>query len=110
MNGVDAQADQLRAILLELGDLWFVCGRTKITVVEVLGISTLKTIHRGMTREWAQANRAHHGMTLTHVEDLERSGLVEVDWGYSTSSERRGELRLSEAGEAYVRAQAPPQS
>jgi len=104
---MEAQGRKLEVILLELGDLWFLCGRTKITVAEVSKSSTMKTIHRSMTREWAQANAAHRGMTLTDVEDLERAGLVDVDWGYSNTRGRRGELRLTDVGERYVRARRP---
>ena len=75
---------QLEAIFLELGDLWSSCGRTKITVAEVPGAHGLKTIHRGMTREWAQANRAHYEMTLVHIEDLEAAGLIEVAYKRKT--------------------------
>ena len=99
---------QLEEIFLELGDLWSSCGRTKITVAEVPGAHGLKTIHRGMTREWAQANRAHYEMTLVHVEDLEAAGLIEVAWGISNTGGRRGEVRLTEAGERYVQARQPP--
>jgi hypothetical protein len=105
---MEASGTRLDPIFLELGDLWFSCGRTKITVAEVPGAHGLKTIHRGMTREWAQANRAHHGMTLVHVEDLEAAGLIDVDWGISNTDGRRGELRLTHAGERYVQARQPP--
>jgi hypothetical protein len=103
-----APGAHLEAIFLEIGDLWFLCGRTKITVAEVLGAHGLKTIHRGMTREWAQANRAHAGMTLVDVEDLEAAGLIDVDWGISNTGGRRGELRLTQTGERYVQARQPP--
>jgi hypothetical protein len=97
-----------KAIFLELGDLWFSCGRTKITIAEVPGAHGLKTIHRGMTREWARANRAHHGMTLVDIEDLEDEGLIDVDWGISNTGGRRGELRLTQTGERFVQASQPP--
>jgi hypothetical protein len=103
---MDDAAERLHAIFYELGDLWFIGGRTKITVTEVLGAPTMKTIHLSMTREWAQANRVHHGMTLVDIEDLEHAGLIEVDWG-SSSNGRRGELRLAHAGEALMRTQGP---
>lgn len=99
---MEGSKSRLDGIFLELGDLWFSCGRTKITVAEVLGAHGLKTIHRGMTREWAQTNRAHHGMTLVDIEDLEAADLIEVDWGISNTRDRRGELRLTRAGECYV--------
>jgi hypothetical protein len=105
---MEASGARLDAIFLELGDLWFLCGRTKITVAEVPGAHGLKTIHRGMTRAWAQANRAHHGMTLVDAEDLEAAGLVEVDWGISNTGGRRGELRLTHARERYVQGAQPP--
>ncbi len=105
---MDASETRLDAIFLEFGDLWFLCGRTKITLAEVPGARGLKTIHRGMTREWAQANRAHYGMTLVDVEDLEAGGLIEVDWGISNAGGRRGELRLTQVGERYVQARQPP--
>jgi hypothetical protein len=105
---MEASGTRLDAIFLELGDLWFSCGRTKITVAEVPGAHGLKTIHRGMTREWAQANHAHYGMTLVDVEDLEAAGLIDVDWGVSNTGGRRGELRLTHGGERYVRARQPP--
>ena len=103
-----AKRNRLNAIFLELGDLWFSCGRTKITIAEVPGALGLKTMHRGMTREWAQANRAHHGMSLVDIEDLEHEGLVDVDWGISKTGGRRGELRLTQAGERFVQASQPP--
>jgi hypothetical protein len=99
---------QLEAIFLELGDLWSSCGRTKITVGEVPGAHGLKTIHRGMTRDWAQAHRAHHEMTLMHIEDLEAAGLIEVAWGISNTGGRRGEIQLTHAGERYVQTRHPP--
>lgn len=105
---MEASGTRLDAIFLELGDLWFSCGRTKITVAEVLGAHGLKTIHRGMTREWAQANRAHRGMTLVDVEDLEAAGLIEVDWGVSNTGGRRGELRLTQSGERYAQTREGP--
>jgi hypothetical protein len=105
---MEAPGARLEAILLEIGDLWLLCGRTKITVVEVPGAHGLKTIHRGMTREWAQANRAHAGMTLVDVEDLEAAGLIDVDWGISNSGGRRGELRLTQTGARFVQARQPP--
>jgi hypothetical protein len=100
--------NRLKAIFLELGDLWFSCGRTKITIAEVPGAHGLKTIHRGMTRGWARANRAHHGMTLVDIEDLEDEGLIDVDWGISNTGGRRGELRLTQTGERFVQASQPP--
>ena len=105
---MEPSGTRLDAIFLELGDLWFSCGRTKITVAEVPGAHGVKTIHRGMTREWAQANRAHGGMTLVDVEDLEAAGLIEVDWGISNSGGRRGELRLTQPGGRHVQARQPP--
>lgn len=100
--------NRLKAIILEVGDLRFPCGRTKLTVAEVPGALGLKTIHRGKTREWAQANRAHHGMTLVDIEDLEDEGLIAVDWGISNTGGRRGELRLTQTGERFVQASQPP--
>lgn len=105
---MEAPGTRLAAIFLELGDLWFSYGRTKITVAEVPGAHGLKTIHPGMTREWAQANHAHYGMTLVDVEDLEAAGLIEVDWGTSKTGGRRDQLRLTHAGERYVQARQPP--
>jgi hypothetical protein len=99
---------QLEAIFLELGDVWSSCGRTKITVAEVPGAHGLKTMHRGMTREWAPANRAHYEMTLMHIEDLEAAGLINVAWGISDTGDRGGALRLTEAGERDVQARQPP--
>ena len=101
--------DRLKAIFLELGDLWLSCDRTKITIAEVPGAHGLKMIHRGMTREWARTNRAHHGMTLVDIEDLEHEQLIDVDWGISNTGGRRGELRLTQTGERFVQAsQSPP--
>jgi hypothetical protein len=104
---MESSGQRLEAIFLEFGDLWFSCGRTKITVAEVQGAHGLKTIHRGMTREWAQANRAHHGVTLVDIEDLEAAGLIEVVWGMSNTGGQRGDLRLTQTGERYVQARQP---
>ena len=104
MSAMPPDDNRLKAILLELGDLWFSCGRTKITIAEVPGAHGLKANHRGKTREWAQANRAHHGMTLVDIEDLEDEGLIAVDWGISNTGGRRGELRLTQTGERFVQA------
>ena len=94
---------RLQAIFDELGDLWLLGGRTRITVAEPLpGGGTAKAMHRAMTREWARANPTHTGITMTDVEDLETAGLVEVDWGVGNTGGRRGELRLSLIGERLL--------
>jgi hypothetical protein len=100
---------RLREIFDELGDLWLLGGRTRITVAEPLpGGGTVKTIHRAMTREWARANPAHYGTTMTDIEDLETAGLIEVDWGLANTGGRRGELRLSPTGERLLEARRRP--
>jgi hypothetical protein len=57
-----------------------------------------------MTRECAQTNRVHYGMTMVDIESLEAAGLIEVDWGISNTGGRRGELRLTQASERNVQA------
>lgn len=101
---MDGSGSRLDEIFLELGDLWFSCGRTKITVTEVLGAHGLKTIHRGMTREWAQTNRAHYGMTLVDIEDLETAGLGRL--GYFEHTRPTGRTPTHPGGRA-LRALTP---
>ncbi len=99
--------DRLAALLIELDALWRP-SRAKWTFTEVLGASGLKLSHPAMTREWATTSPAHGGAALADVEDLEAAGSVVVDWGVSSNG-RRGELRLTPAGEAHVdRLASPP--
>jgi hypothetical protein len=79
---------RLHAIFDELGDLWLLAGRTRVTLAEPLpGGGTVKTMHRAMTRQWARANPAHYEMTITDVEDLETAGLVDVERGVANSGD-----------------------
>lgn len=105
MSGV--LPDRLEPLLSELDELWRP-SRTKWTLTEVPGATGLKLSHPAMTREWATNAQAHRGVTLADIEDLEAAGLVAVDWGYSRNG-RRGDLRLTAAGEAQVdRLASPP--
>lgn len=101
-------SDRLSRLLVELDELWRREPRTKLSFTEVPGATGIKITHPAMTREWATAGTAHRSATLADLEDLEAAGLVSVDWGASSNG-RRGELRLSPAGEVYVdRLAAPP--
>lgn len=102
-----ALSDRLVALLTELDALWRP-SRAKWTLTEVPGASGLKLSHPTMTREWATTSPAHRGAALADIEDLEAAGLVAVDWGFSSNG-RRGDLRLTPAGEAHVdRLASPP--
>ena len=105
VNGIPP--DRLEALLVELDELWRP-SRVKWTVLEVPKAAGLKLSHRAMTREWADQSHARRGVTFADIEDLEEAGLIAVDWGFSNSG-RRGELRLTPAGEAHVdRLASPP--
>jgi hypothetical protein len=100
--------DRLSRLLAELDELWRREPRTKLSFTEVRGATGIKIMHPAMTREWAAAATAHRSATLSDLEDLEAAGVVSVDWGASSNG-RRGELRLTPAGEVYVeRLAAPP--
>jgi len=99
--------DRLEALLVELDELWRP-SRVKWRVHEPPKAAGIKLSHPAMTREWAERSRARHGITIADIEDLEAAAVVEVDWGLSASG-RRGELRLTRAGEAHVdRLASPP--
>jgi hypothetical protein len=106
MSGV--LPDRLEPLLTELDELWRP-SRTKWTLTEVPGATGLKLSHPAITREWATNAQAHRGVTLADIEDLEAAGLVVVDWGSSRNG-RRGDLRLTAAGEAQVDRLASPPS
>lgn len=104
----DVVPSRLDLLLVELDELWRP-SRVKWTLTELPGASGLKLSHPEMTREWAAKARAHRGVTLADVEDLEAAGLVAVGWGLSRNG-RRGDLRLTSAGEAHVDRLASPPS
>ena len=100
--------ERLSRLLVELDELWRPEPRTKLAFTEVPGATGIKIMHPAITREWATAATAHRSATLADLEDLEAAGLVSVDWGASSNG-RRGELRLTPAGEVHVdRLAAPP--
>lgn len=88
------------AALVEFDELWRPT-REKFTVAEVGRRSHVKIIHHEMTREWAMTHPAHHHLTVADVKDLERAGMIEVDWSYGRDG-RRGEARLTMAGEREI--------
>jgi len=99
---------RIEGLLVELDELWQNEPRTKLTVTEVPGASSVKIMHPSMTREWATTATAFRAATLADIEDLEAAGVVAVDWG-SSANGRRGDLRLTAAGEAHSqRVRTPP--
>lgn len=102
-----ALSDNVQTALAELHEMWLVDPRTKLTFTEVLGAAGLKVMHPAMTRDWVARSPAHRTLSLSDIEDLEGNGLVGVDWG-SSENGRRGELRFTQEGEAYLRRRATP--
>jgi hypothetical protein len=98
--------DRLVALLVELDELWRE-SRVKWSFTEVLSGSGIKLSHPSMTREWASRSNARRGAQIADIEDLADAGLIAVDWGTSSNG-RRGELRLTPAGEAHVDRLASP--
>src|ERR1700722_12752255 len=99
-------SDRLLALLVELDDLWRE-SRVKWSFMEVLSASGIKLSHPEMMREWASRSTARRGAQIADIEDLADAGLVAVDWGGSSNG-RRGDLRLTPAGEAMVDRAASP--
>jgi hypothetical protein len=99
-------SDRLLALLVELDDLWRE-SRVKWSFTEVLSASGIKLSHPEMTREWASRSTARRGAQIADIEDLADAGLIAVDWGGSGNG-RRGDLRLTPAGEAMVDRLASP--
>ncbi len=100
-------SDRLMTVLVELEELWRPT-REKFTVAEVGHRSHVKIIHHAITREWAMTHPAHHHLTIADVEDIERAGMIDVDWTHGRDG-RRGDARLTVAGEREVdRVRSPP--
>jgi hypothetical protein len=106
MSVAAAIPDRLSALLVELDDLWRK-SRVKWSFMEVLSASGIKLSHPSMTREWASRSNARRGAQIADIEDLADAGFVAVDWGISSNG-RRGDLRLTPAGEAHVDRLASP--
>jgi len=98
--------DRLLALLVELDELWRE-SRVKWSFMEVLSASGIKLSHPSMTREWADRSNARRGAQIADIEDLADAGLIAIEWGISSNG-RRGELRLTPAGEALIDRLASP--